>query len=103
MTKGTTTARLNISILSLRMKSTRKVWSSTTTNCSGFSRLPADIWKVGKPPTETARSNDHLTSLAVTGAPSWKVASWRSLKVQDIPSEATCQLSASSGASTARS
>ena len=99
MTNGTTTARLNISILSLRMKSTRKVWSSTTTNCSRFSRLPADIWKVGKPPTETARSNDHLTSLAVTGVPSWKVASWRSLKVHDMPSEATCQLSASSGAS----
>ena len=70
MTNGTTTARLNISILSLRTKWTRKVWSPTATNCSGFSRLPADIWKVGKPPTDTARSNDHFTSWAVTGVPS---------------------------------
>ena len=44
--------------------STRIVRSSTTTNCSGFSSEPAFIWKVGKPPTETARSSDHLTSFA---------------------------------------
>ncbi|MGY3123345.1 hypothetical protein ACVWXQ_007282 [Bradyrhizobium sp. S3.14.4] len=81
----------------------RKVWSSTTTNCSGFSSEPADIWKVGKPPTFTARSNDHLTSLAVTGVPSWNFASLRSLKVQDMPSAATSQLSASSGSSFSRS
>ena len=48
----------------------RNVWSSTATNCSRFSSEPADIWKVGKPPTVTARSNDHFTSLAVTGVPS---------------------------------
>ena len=70
--------------LSLRMKSTRKVWSSTTTNCSGFSSEPAFIWKVGKPPTVTARSNDHFTSLAVIGVPSWNLASLRSLKVTDV-------------------
>ena len=39
-----------------------KVWSSTTTNCSGFSSDPAFIWKVGNPPTVTARSKDHFTS-----------------------------------------
>ena len=49
---GTITARSGIVSLSLRMKSTRKVWSSTTTNCSGFSSEPAFIWKVGKPPTD---------------------------------------------------
>ena len=62
------------------VKSTRNVWSSTTTNCSGLVSEPALIWKVGKPPTVTARSNDHLTSLAVTGVPSWKVASLRQLE-----------------------
>ena len=64
----------------------RKVWSSTATNCSGFSSEPAFIWKVGKPPTVTARSNDHFTSLAVTGVPSWNFASLRSLNVTDMPS-----------------
>jgi hypothetical protein len=32
------------------------------------------ICTVGKPPTLTARSSDHLTSLAVTGVPSWNFA-----------------------------
>ena len=77
------------------------VTSSTTTNCSGFSSEPAFIWKVGNPPTVTARSKDHFTSLAVTGVPSWNFASRRSLNVTDMPSGATCQLSASSGFSTA--
>ena len=63
------------------MKSTRTVLSSTTTNCSGLVSEPAPIWKVGKPPTVTARSSDHFTSLAVTGVPSWKVAFFFSLKV----------------------
>src|SRR5258705_195508 len=31
-----------------------------TTNCSGFSSEPADIWNVGKPPTFTALSNAHF-------------------------------------------
>ena len=60
------------------------VLSSTTTNCSGLVSEPAPIWKVGKPPTVTARSSDHLTSLAVTGVPSWKVAFFFSLKVTDM-------------------
>ena len=66
------------------MKSTRTVLSSTTTNCSGLVSEPAPIWKVGKPPTVTARSSDHFTSLAVTGVPSWKVAFFFSLKVTDM-------------------
>ena len=70
--------------LSRRRKSTRKVRSSTATNCSGFSRLPAAIWKVGKPPTVTARSKLHFTSCAVTGDPSWNFASRRSRKVADM-------------------
>ena len=74
-----------------------KVCASTTENCSVFSSAPAFICTVGKPPTETARSNDHLTSSAVTGEPSWNVASLRSLKIIDLPSAATSQLSASSG------
>ena len=49
----------------------------------GFSE-PAPIWKVGKPPTDTARSSDHFTSLAVTGVPSWKTAFFFSLKVADM-------------------
>ena len=95
------TARSGIVSLSLRMKSTRKVWSSTTTNCSGFSSEPAFIWKVGKPPTVTARSNDHFTSLAVTGVPSWNLASLRSLKVTEV--SAAFQSSASSGSNLSRS
>ena len=87
--------------LSLRMKSTRKVWSSTATNCSGFSSEPAFIWKVGKPPTVTARSNDHLTSLAVIGVPSWNLASLRSLNVTEV--SVTFQSSASSGLNLSRS
>ena len=70
MMTGTGTARSGMVSLSFRRNFTRKVWSSTTSNCSGFSREPAFIWKVGKPPTVTARSNDHFTSLAVTGVPS---------------------------------
>ncbi len=66
------------------MKSTRTVLSSTTTNCSGLVSEPAPIWKVGKPPTETARSSDHFTSFALTGVPSWKVAFFFSLKVTDM-------------------
>jgi hypothetical protein len=76
-----------------------KVCSSTTTNCSGFSSEPAAIWKVGKPPTVTARSKLHFTSLAVTGVPSWNFAFLRSLKVTELPSGAIFQLSASSGSS----
>ena len=94
---GTGTARSGIVSLSFRRNFTRKVCSSTTSNCSGFSSEPAFIWKVGKPPTVTARSNDHFTSLAVTGVPSWKRASFFSLNVTDMPSGASCQLSASSG------
>ena len=71
--------------------------SSTTTNCSGFSRLPAFIWVVAKPPIETARSSDHFTSAAVTLRPPWKRASARILNVMLVPSLASCQLSASSG------
>ena len=67
---GTGTAMFIMVILSGRRKITLKVRSSTTTNCSGFSSEPAAIWKVGKPPTATARSNDHFTSAAVTGVPS---------------------------------
>ena len=95
------TARSGIVSLSLRMKSTRKVWSSTATNCSGFSSEPAFIWKVGKPPTETARSKDHFTSLAVIGVPSWNLASLRSLKVTDV--SVAFQSSASSGVNLSRS
>ena len=40
---------------------------------------------------------------AVTGVPSWKVASLRRVNVHDIPSDAICQLSASSGANALRS
>jgi hypothetical protein len=97
-TNGIVTARFGIVILSLRTKSTRKLLSSSATNCSGFSSEPAFICVVAKPPIETARSSDHFTSLAVTGRPEWNVAS-RSLKVQLIPSEASCQLSASSPSS----
>ena len=45
---GTITARSGIVSRSLRRKSTRTVWSSTTTNCSGLVSEPAPIWKVGK-------------------------------------------------------
>ena len=49
---------------------------------------------------ESAKTlNDHLTSAAVTGLPSWKTALGRSLNVTDIPSPASSQLSASSGVS----
>ena len=41
---GTGTARSFIVSLSLRRNLTVKVWSSTTTNCSGFSSEPAAIW-----------------------------------------------------------
>ena len=68
---------------------------------SGFSSEPAFIWKVGKPPTETARSSDHLTSLAVTGVPSWKVAFFFSLKVADM--SPMFMSSASSGSNLSRS
>ena len=74
----------------------RKVRSSSATNCSGFSRLPAAIWVVAKPPMVTARSIDHFTSAARTGRPLWNFAS-RSLKVALIPSLASCQLSARPG------
>ena len=84
MITGTGTPMSGMVSLSARMKSTRKVLSSTTTNCSGFSSEPAAIWKVGKPPTVTARSNDHFTSLAVIGVPSWNLASRRSLKVTEL-------------------
>ena len=57
-----------------RRRRTARAWSSE----------PAPIWKVGKPPTVTARSSDHFTSLAVTGVPSWNVAFFFSLKVADM-------------------
>ena len=95
-TKGMVTARFGSVSLSFRMKSTRKVRSSSATNCSGFSSEPAAICVVAKPPIETARSSDHFTSLAVTGRPEWNVAS-RSRNVTLMPSDASCQLSASSG------
>jgi hypothetical protein len=59
--------------------------------------LPDFICADGNPPTETTRSNDHFTSAAVTGVPSWKRASRRSVKVIDFPSDANDQDSASSG------
>ena len=99
MTTGTGTAMSGRLSLSLRRKSTRKVWSSTATNCSGFSSDPAFIWKVGNPPTVTARSNDHFTSLAVTGVPSWNLASLRSLNVTEA--SVAFHSSASSGSSLA--
>ena len=74
------TARSGIVRRSLR-EVDANVLSSTTTNCSGLVREPAPIWKVGKPPTDTARSSDHFTSLAVTGVPSWNTAFFFSLKV----------------------
>ena len=92
MMNGTGTPMSSMRSLSLRRKSTRKVWSSTTTNCSGFSSEPAVIWKVGKPPTVTARSNDHFTSFAVTGVPSWNLASLRSLKVTDCRPRRSAQI-----------
>ena len=100
-TKGMVTPRLGISSLSRRTKSMRKVLSSSATNCSGFSMLPAFICVVAKPPMLTARSSDHFTSFAVTGRPEWNLAS-RSLKVTLVPSLASCQLSASSGSSSFR-
>ena len=103
MITGTGTARSGSASLSLRGSVTRKVWASTASNCSGFSSEPAFIWKVGKPPTLTARSKDHLTSAAVTGVPSWKRACLRSLNVMERRSGATCQLSASSGWMTEKS
>ena len=79
----------------------RKVLSSTATNCSAFSMLPAAICVLAKPPMLTARSIDHLTSLAVTGRPEWNLAS-RSLNVTLMPSLPSCQLSASSGSNSCR-
>ena len=84
--QGTMTARSGIVSRSFLAKSTRTVLSSTTTNCSALVSEPALIWKVGKPPTLTARSSDHLTSLAVTGVPSWNFAFFFSLKVTDMSS-----------------
>src|SRR6266851_4528562 len=71
---GTITARSGIVRRSFLAKSTRTVLSSTTTNWSLLSSEPAFICTVGKPPTDTERSSDHLTSLAVTGVPSWNLA-----------------------------
>ena len=84
MMQGTITARSGIVSRSFFRKSTRTVLLSTTTNCSGLVSEPAPIWKVGKPPTVTARSSDHFTSFAVTGEPSWKIAFFLSLKVADM-------------------
>ena len=50
----------------------------------GFQSDPPSSGRSGKPPTVTARSSDHLTSFAVTGVPSWKVAPLRNLKVTDM-------------------
>ena len=100
-TQGTITARSGIVRRSFLAKSTRTVLSSTTTNCSGLVSEPALIWKVGKPPTLTARSSDHLTSFAVTGVPSWNLAFFFSLKVTDM--SPTFMSSASSGLNLSRS
>ena len=57
------------------MKSTRIVLFVDHDELLGLgraSRRPSG--KVGKPPTVTARSSDHFTSLAVTGVPSWNTA-----------------------------
>ena len=54
------------------------------TNCSALVSEPALIWKVGKPPTLTARSSDHFASFAVTGVPSWNLAFFFSLNVTDM-------------------
>ena len=70
MMTGTGTAMSGSVSRSFLRKLILNVASSTTTNCSGFSSDPAFIWKVGNPPTVTARSKDHFTSLAVTGVPS---------------------------------
>ena len=99
--QGTMTARSGMVRRSFLAKSTRTVLSSTTTNCSVLVSEPAPIWNVGKPPTLTARSSDHLTSLAVTGAPSWNFAFFFSLKVTDM--SPTFMSSASSGLNLSRS
>src|SRR4029079_9019529 len=75
------TARLGRISLFGRGKSTRIVLSSMTTTWSADFISLAPIWIAGKPPTATARSNDHFTSLAVTGVPSWNFASLRGGKV----------------------
>ena len=98
---GTITARSGIVRRSFLAKSTRTVLSSTTTNCSLSTSEPAFICTVGKPPTVTARSSDHLTSLAVTGVPSWNFAFFFSLKVTDM--SPMFMSSASSGLNLSRS
>ena len=98
---GTMTARSGTVSRFLVRKSTRNVLSSTATNCSGLVSEPAFICTTGKPPTETARSNDHFTSLAVTGVPSWNLALFFSLKVTDM--SPMFMSSASSGTNLSRS
>ncbi len=98
MTKGIGTARSGSVSFDGRSSVMRKVRSSTASNCSGRSRPPAFICTVGKPPIDTARSNDHFTSSAVTGVPSQNVAS-RSVKVSVRPSSEVSHVSASSGSS----
>ena len=85
--------------LSGRRNFTRKVCSSSASNCAGCSREPAAIWKVGKPPIASARSKLHFTSAAVTGVPSWKTAFLRRKNVTLPPSFAVSHRSASSGSS----
>ena len=70
MMNGTTTATLNSNILSLADVVDAEGVIVYDHELFGFSSEPADIWNVGKPPTLTALSNDHLTSFAVTGLPS---------------------------------
>ena len=98
---GTITARSGMVRRFFLRKSTRKVESSTATNCSGFSSEPAFICTRGKPPTPMERSNDHFTSLAVTGVPSWNLAPFFSLKVTDM--SPIFMSSASSGTNLSRS
>ncbi len=98
--QGTGTARSGRLSLLAFSKVILKVWVSTTENWSALLREPADIWIAGKPPAATARSNDHFTSSAVTGEPSWKVAPARILKIIVLPPSRISQLSASSGLNT---
>src|SRR5262247_3030981 len=67
------TARSGMVSRSLRMKSTRKVWSSTATNCSGFSSEPAFIWKVGTPITAKDVKWSFDRAVTVGGFPTFQM------------------------------
>ena len=90
------TARSGSDSFELSGKVTLMVCGSTTVNWLSFVIRPMPNCVVGKPPIETALSNDHFTSSAVTGVPSAKSASGFSFKTTDRPSGATSQLAASS-------